>query len=71
MPQKTIYDIIIIGAGPAGLIAGRTILNKQCTDVLLVDKTPPWEGPVHCAEGVGKLGFNEAGPICQTWIGRR
>ncbi len=68
MPDKTTYDVIIIGAGPAGLSAGRTLLKAHCTDVLLLDKVAPWEHPVPCAEGVGKLGFNEAGPISPSWI---
>lgn len=63
------YDIIIIGAGPAGLLAGRTLLKNSCTNVLLLDKTAPWEHTVPCAEGVGKLGFIEAAsPLSPSWI---
>lgn len=68
MPESKKYDIIIIGAGPAGLNAGRTLLENGCTDVLLLDKTSPWDHPVPCAEGVGRLGFYESGPIAPEWI---
>lgn len=68
MPLKADYDIIIIGGGPAGLSAGRALLKGNCTDVLLLDKIAPWEHPIPCAEGVGKLGFNEAGPVSPAWI---
>lgn len=68
MPHKTSYDIIIIGAGPAGLSAGRELIKGGQHEVLLLDKTAPWDHPIQCAEGVGRLGFNEAGPINQSWI---
>ncbi|MBN1760686.1 MAG: NAD(P)/FAD-dependent oxidoreductase [Chitinispirillaceae bacterium] len=68
MVNKTSYDVIIIGAGPAGLYAGRELLGKQCTDVLLLDKKAPWEHPMPCAEGVGKLGLHDAGPVAASWI---
>jgi len=69
MSQNKIYDVIIVGAGPSGLIAGRTLLKNSCTNVLLLDKTAPWEHTVPCAEGVGKLGFIEAAsPVLPAWI---
>lgn len=68
MPHKTSYDIIIIGAGPAGLSAGRTLLKGRQHEVLLLDKVAPWDHPIQCAEGVGRLGFSEAGPINPSWI---
>lgn len=68
MPQKSSYDIIIIGAGPAGLYAGRHLLKEHCSDVLILDKTAPWEHPMPCAEGVGRLGFHEAGTVSPSWI---
>lgn len=61
------YDIVIIGAGPAGLNAGMHLIGSNAK-VLLVDKTIPWEKPIPCAEGVGRLGFHEALEVRQSWI---
>ncbi|MBN1130481.1 MAG: NAD(P)/FAD-dependent oxidoreductase [Chitinispirillaceae bacterium] len=64
------YDIVIIGAGPAGLCAGRHVLHtRKNPSVLLLDKTIPWEQPIQCAEGVGRLGLEEAlGTVKPSWI---
>jgi flavin-dependent dehydrogenase len=35
---------------------------------LLIDKTTPWERPIPCAEGVGRLGFEEALEVDPSWI---
>jgi geranylgeranyl reductase family protein len=61
------YDIVIIGAGPAGLNAGMHLIGSNAS-ILLVDKTTPWEQPIPCAEGVGKLGFGESLKIRKSWI---
>ena len=68
MTHSTPYDVIIIGAGPAGLSCGRVLLEAKCTNVLILDKIAPWEHPIPCAEGVGKLGFHEAIPVDPSWI---
>ncbi len=66
------YDCIIVGAGPAGLNAGRRLLELAPTArCLIVDKTTPWEHPKPCAEAVGRLGLAEAVPIEETWIRHR
>lgn len=66
---KEFYDIIIIGAGPAGLNAGMHIIKGGLAGtVLLVDKTTPWDHPIACAEGVGKLGFEETLTVNKSWI---
>ncbi|MDD1721359.1 MAG: NAD(P)/FAD-dependent oxidoreductase [Euryarchaeota archaeon] len=44
------YDVIVVGAGPAGSTAAR-IAAKEC-DVLLVEKRQEIGEPVRCAEGV-------------------
>jgi flavin-dependent dehydrogenase len=36
--------------------------------VLLIDKAVPWERPIPCAEGVGRLGFEEALEVDPSWI---
>ena len=43
------YKTIIIGAGPAGLIAGRHLENA-----LILDKKKEIGKPVQCAEGISK-----------------
>lgn len=66
---KELYDIIIIGAGPAGLNAGMNITKAGLNvSVLIVDKTVPWDKPIPCAEGVGKLGFHGAVKLKPSWI---
>lgn len=66
LPQ---YDIIIIGAGPAGLSAGRTVLSAHPRPaVLIVDKVVPWERPIACAEGVWTDQFRKALDVKPGWI---
>lgn len=53
---KENYDVIICGAGPAGLYAANC-LQKASADrisVLLLDKKSPWKEPVACAEAVSR-----------------
>jgi len=62
-------DAVIIGAGPAGLCAGLHLTSiSSSLSVLLVDKAVPWERPIPCAEGVGRLGFEEAIEVDPAWI---
>jgi geranylgeranyl reductase family protein len=63
------YDAVIIGAGPAGLNAGLRLTSVGLPlSVLLIDKITPWERPIPCAEGVGRLGFEEALEVDPSWI---
>jgi digeranylgeranylglycerophospholipid reductase len=62
-------DAVIIGAGPAGLCAGLHLTSiSSSLSVLLIDKAVPWERPIPCAEGVGRLGFEEAIEVDPAWI---
>jgi geranylgeranyl reductase family protein len=62
-------DAVIVGAGPAGLNAGLRLTSVGAPlSVLLVDKVTPWERPIPCAEGVGRLGFEEALEVDPSWI---
>jgi digeranylgeranylglycerophospholipid reductase len=47
--MERIYQTIIIGAGPAGLIAG-----KYLEDALILDKKQEIGKPVQCGEGISK-----------------
>lgn len=64
---RDFYDIVIIGAGPAGLSAGKNLIGSKAS-VLLIDKKIPWEQPIPCAEGVGRLGFKEVLQFRKSWI---
>jgi len=62
-------DAVIIGAGPAGLCAGLRLTSiSSSLSVSLIDKAVPWERPIPCAEGVGRLGFEEAIEVDPAWI---
>lgn len=50
--MKTRYDVVIIGAGPAGSVAAKTIAQAGCS-VLLLEKRQEIGSPVRCAEAVG------------------
>ncbi len=63
------YDIVIIGAGPAGLAATRSITSTSgAPSVLLVDKTTPWKHPIPCAEGVFCPQFHQVVKPHEDWI---
>ncbi len=63
------YDIVIVGAGPAGLCAARRIAQlSNSPKTLLIEKCASLSKPVACAEGVGRLGFKDAIEPKQEWI---
>jgi digeranylgeranylglycerophospholipid reductase len=67
--NKKNYDIIIIGAGPAGLCAAlHTAAAAKSASILLVDQQQPGKEPIACAEGVGRMGFHEALTPREVWI---
>lgn len=47
------YDIVIIGAGPAGSIAAREAARKGAS-VLMIDRRKEIGAPVRCGEGLGQ-----------------
>jgi digeranylgeranylglycerophospholipid reductase len=51
-PPAAGYDVVVVGAGPAGSIAARTVAEAGLS-VLLVEKRQEIGSPVRCAEGVG------------------
>lgn len=69
MFMQEYFDIIIIGAGPAGLNAGlHASKGGAKRSILLVDKTAPWEHPIQCAEAVSRGGFERSIEVRPNWI---
>jgi digeranylgeranylglycerophospholipid reductase len=65
--MKDRYDVLVIGAGPAGSIAARTAAEKGL-DVLLIEKRQEIGDPVRCAEGVNKEYLKKYVGIDKRWI---
>ncbi|MCK9210737.1 MAG: NAD(P)/FAD-dependent oxidoreductase [Ignavibacteriaceae bacterium] len=65
--MKNIYDIIVVGAGPAGSIAARSAAEKGIS-VLLLEKDRDVGYPVRCGEAVAKAGIEEFIPKDEKWI---
>lgn len=65
--MKDGYDVLVIGAGPAGSIAARTAAEKGL-DVLLIEKRQEIGDPVRCAEGVSKEYLKKHVEIDKRWI---
>jgi digeranylgeranylglycerophospholipid reductase len=61
------YDVVVIGAGPAGSIAARTCAQAGLR-VLLAEKRQEIGSPVRCAEAVGKETVAEFIPLDEKWI---
>ncbi len=61
------YDVVVVGAGPAGSIAARTIAQAG-NSVLLVEKRQEIGAPVRCAEGVSRAGLKKYVQIDPKWI---
>lgn len=66
-------DVLVVGGGPAGLIAAREIADcAPDLDVLLVERDRAIGSPVRCGEGVGHAGLAEfIDPTDAPWISRR
>lgn len=63
----TDYDVVVVGAGPAGSIAAKTAAEKGL-DVLLIEKRQEIGAPVRCAEGVSKDSIAKFVEIDKKWI---
>src|SRR5512139_4190886 len=61
------YDVVVVGAGPGGSMAARTIAQAGCS-VLLVEKRQEIGAPVRCAEGVSRSWLEKIVPIDPKWI---
>ncbi len=65
--MKDRYDVLVIGAGPAGSIAAKTAAENGL-DVLLIEKRQEIGDPVRCAEGVNKENLKKHVEIDNRWI---
>ncbi|MBP9583357.1 MAG: NAD(P)/FAD-dependent oxidoreductase, partial [Ignavibacterium sp.] len=65
--MKTSYDIIVVGAGPAGSMAAR-FAAEQGVSVLMLEKDRDVGYPVRCGEAISKAGVEEFIPSDDKWI---
>ena len=65
--MKSEYDVIVIGAGPAGSLAARTAA-QQGLDVLMIEKRQEIGEPVRCAEGVPSMAFLDFIEYDERWV---
>jgi len=61
------YDVVVIGAGPAGSIAARTCAQAGLR-VLLAEKRQEIGSPVRCGEAVGRETLEKFIPLDSKWI---
>jgi geranylgeranyl reductase family protein len=69
-PISPNYDVVICGAGPAGLVAGlklRELFPANFT-IALLDKRSPWREPAQCAEAVHNKGLHRLVQVNPDWI---
>jgi digeranylgeranylglycerophospholipid reductase len=65
--MKKEYDIIVVGAGPAGSMAAR-FAAEQGVSVLMLEKDRDIGYPVRCGEAVNKKGIEEFIQPNEKWI---
>ncbi len=61
------YDVIVIGAGPAGAMAARYASTRGAR-VCLLERKVKTSSPVRCAEGVGLKGASLTVDVQSRWI---
>jgi digeranylgeranylglycerophospholipid reductase len=64
------YDVVVVGAGPAGSTAAKTAAELGL-DVLLIEKRQEIGSPVRCAEGTGKKSLMKFIKLDPKWIAAR
>lgn len=61
------FDVVVVGAGPAGSMAAKTAAERGL-NVLLVEKRQEIGTPVRCAEGISKDSLSRFVEIDKKWI---
>jgi digeranylgeranylglycerophospholipid reductase len=61
------YDCIVVGAGPAGSMAGK-VLAENKVNVLVLEKHPEIGSPLSCAEAISFSALTSFIPIDPEWI---
>ncbi|MDI9645295.1 MAG: digeranylgeranylglycerophospholipid reductase [Archaeoglobales archaeon] len=61
------YDVVVVGAGPAGSMAAKTAAEKGL-EVLLIEKRQEIGTPVRCAEGISKTSIERFFEVDKRWI---
>lgn len=65
--MKKEYDVIIVGAGPAGSIAARTVAELGLSAIVL-EKRQEIGTPVRCAEGIASEILHEFVELRPEWV---
>ena len=68
--MKNKYDIVVVGAGPAGSTAARFAAQSGAS-VLVLEKDREVGVPVRCAEGVGEKGLKTVVDIDPKWVDQK
>lgn len=61
------YDCIVVGAGPAGSMAGK-VLAENGIEVLILEKHPEIGVPLSCAEAISFSGLTNFVPLDPEWV---
>ncbi|WNY28714.1 Thiamine thiazole synthase [Methanimicrococcus stummii] len=65
--MKDAYDVIVVGAGPAGSVAARFAAEGGAS-VLLIEKRQEIGDPIRCAEGVGTYELDRYLDYEDRWV---
>jgi len=68
--MKDSYDVIVVGAGPAGSTAAR-LAAEGGAEVLMLEKDREVGIPVRCGEAVGEMGIQKVVELKDEWISNR
>jgi len=68
--MKTSYDMIVVGAGPAGSTTAK-VAAEQGLSVLMLEKDREIGIPVRCGEAVGEKGIRKVVRLREEWIANK